>query len=65
MTGTNFEYIALAFAVDFILGPLQKDGFTGYPLCYLPLAVMLVAGASVRLVAIAGYRARPFSIRKL
>ena len=29
------EYIALAFAADFILGPLQANGLDRYPLSYL------------------------------
>jgi hypothetical protein len=47
------EYIALAFAADFILGPLQAGGFGKYPLTYLPFAVMLAGGAGLRLAAFA------------
>ena len=36
------EYIALVFAADFILGPLETRGFGKYPLSYLPFALMLV-----------------------
>lgn len=45
------EYIALAFAADFILGPLQAHGISHYPLTYLPFAFLLVAGAALRVVA--------------
>jgi hypothetical protein len=47
------EYIALVFAVDFILDPLQTDGLSGYPPTYLPFALMLVGGAGLRLAAFA------------
>ena len=43
------EYIALAFAADFIT--LQADEFSKYPLSYLPFALMLVSGAGLRVVA--------------
>jgi hypothetical protein len=43
------EYIALVFADDFILAPLQSTGFHSYPVSYLPFAVMLVGGAGLRL----------------
>jgi hypothetical protein len=43
------EYIALVFAADFILLPLQAGG--RYPLSYLPFALMLIAGTSLRLAA--------------
>ena len=49
------EYIALVFADDFILAPLQAAAFRSYPLTYLPFAVMLVAGAGLRLAAFARY----------
>jgi hypothetical protein len=45
------EYIAYVFAVDFILGPLHKHGVTGYPVSYVPFAVMLVVGAGLRIAA--------------
>jgi hypothetical protein len=45
------EYIALVFATDFILDPLHADGASGYPLSYLPFAVLLVAGTALRLAA--------------
>jgi hypothetical protein len=47
------EYIALTFAADFILGPLQRGGLGEYPLAYLPFAIMLVAGAILRVAAFA------------
>jgi hypothetical protein len=46
------EYIALVFAYDFILGPLQA-GDGKYPWSYLPFALMLVGGASLRIAAFA------------
>ena len=46
------EYIALVFARDFILGPLQDIART-YPATYLPFALMLVGGASLRFAAFA------------
>jgi hypothetical protein len=49
------EYITLVFADDFILAPLQAAAFRSYPLTYLPFAVMLVAGAGLRLAAFARY----------
>jgi hypothetical protein len=45
------EYIALAFAADFIIGPLHAGGFGKYPLTYLPFALTLVSGAGLRVVA--------------
>lgn len=45
------EYIALVFAADFILLPLQT-GDGKYPLSYLPFALMLVIGASLRIAAL-------------
>jgi hypothetical protein len=47
------EYIALVFAVDFILIPLRGGGVEKYPSSYLPFAVMLAAGAGMRLAAFA------------
>jgi hypothetical protein len=46
------EYIALVFADDFILAPLQATGFRSYPLSYLPFAVMLVGAIGLRLTTI-------------
>ena len=45
------EYIALAFAADFILLRLQGIGFSKYALTYLPFALLLVAGTALRVVA--------------
>jgi hypothetical protein len=45
------EYIALMFADDFILAPLQATGFCSYPVSYLPFAVMVIGGAGLRLAA--------------
>ena len=45
------HYIALVFAVDFIVEPLEANGLDKYPLTYLPLAVMLLGGALLRLAA--------------
>jgi hypothetical protein len=47
------EYIALVFAVDFILDPLQAAGVGKYPLSYVPFVVMLVGAALLRLTAFA------------
>lgn len=46
------EYIALVFAYDFILGPLKAPAGK-YPLSYLPFALMLVGGTSLRVAAFA------------
>jgi hypothetical protein len=43
------EYIALAFATDFILGPLHAKGLAKFPLTYLPFVLMLVGGAGLRI----------------
>ena len=45
------EYIALVFAVDFIVEPLQATGVGKYPLSYLPFLAMLAGGALLRLAA--------------
>lgn len=45
------QYIALVFAVDFIVDPLQASGVDRYPLSYLPFVLMLVGGATLRLAA--------------
>lgn len=45
------EYIAFVFAVDFILIQLQGHGTGGYPISYVPFAVMLVGGFCLRVVA--------------
>jgi hypothetical protein len=47
------EYIALVFAVDFIVDPLQATGVGKYPLSYLPFVAMLVGGALLRLASFA------------
>jgi hypothetical protein len=52
------DYIALVFAADFILAPLQDDGLGRYPLSYVPFALMLVGGAGLRLAAFAQKRLR-------
>jgi hypothetical protein len=44
------EYIALVFAADFIVMPL-RGGYEKYPLSYLPFAVLLAGGASLRFAA--------------
>lgn len=46
------QYIALVFAVDFIVEPLQANGAGKYPLTYLPFVIMLVGGALLRLAAL-------------
>jgi hypothetical protein len=45
------EYIALAFAGDFIVLPLQANGLGRYPLTYLPFAFMLIGGVGLRVAA--------------
>ena len=47
----GLEYIALVFAADFILDPLNAHGFAAYPLSYVPFALMLIGGAALRVVA--------------
>jgi hypothetical protein len=42
------EYIALVFAADFILAPLQANALGKYPLSYLPFALLLIGGAGLR-----------------
>ena len=48
LRAVTMEYIALAFAVDFILPPVQSNG--KQLLTYLPFALLLVGGAVMRLV---------------
>ena len=45
------QYIALVFAVDFLVEPLQANGPGKYPLTYLPFVIMLLSGALLRLAA--------------
>lgn len=45
------QYIALVFADDFILEPLNAAGPDKYPLSYLPFVVLLVGGAILRVAA--------------
>ncbi len=45
------HYIALVFAVDFIVEPLMASGADAYPLTYLPFAAMIVGGALLRVAA--------------
>jgi hypothetical protein len=52
LCSVSLDYIALVFAADFIQLPLRA-GFDKYPPSYLPFAVMLVAGAGLRLAAFA------------
>ena len=53
------EYIALVFAADFILGPLQATRLGKYPLLtYVPFALMLVGGLGLRLASFARHRLR-------
>jgi hypothetical protein len=46
------NYIALVFAADFIEGPLKRGGIANYPLSYMPFALMLIAGAGLRVAAL-------------
>jgi hypothetical protein len=57
----GIEYIALVFAADFILIPLQAKGVGMYPLTYLPFALLLIAGAGLRVAAYAQRLARRLS----
>jgi hypothetical protein len=43
------HYIALVFAVDFIVEPLHASGADKYPLSYLPFVILLAGGALLRL----------------
>jgi hypothetical protein len=45
------EYIALVFAADFILIPLQSKGLHNYPWSYYPFALLLLLGVSFRVAA--------------
>jgi hypothetical protein len=45
------QYIALVFAIDFIVEPLRASGPSKFPLSYLPLVIMLLGGALLRLAA--------------
>jgi hypothetical protein len=45
------EYIALVFAADFIFGQLQTIGHGKNLLSYLPFALLLIAGAGLRVAA--------------
>jgi hypothetical protein len=45
------NYIMLCFAADFVQGPLEKGGVANFPLSYMPFALMLVAGVSLRVAA--------------
>ena len=45
------EYIALVFAVDFVVIPLQTAGLAKYPLSYLPFALALFGAAGLRIAA--------------
>ena len=53
----TLEYIALVFAMDFIVIPLQEKGLGGYPLSYVPFVVMLVGGVGMRLMSFARHYA--------
>jgi len=48
----TLEYIALVFAADFILIPLQEKGPGGYPLSYVPFVLMLAGGLGLRLTSV-------------
>jgi hypothetical protein len=52
------EYIAIVFAADFILNPLHAAGLRKYPLSYLPFALILVAGAGLRIAAFLDHKSR-------
>jgi hypothetical protein len=46
------QYIALVFAVNFIVEPLKAKGPDKYPPSYLPFVIMLLGGAFLRLAAL-------------
>jgi hypothetical protein len=52
------EYIALVFTADFILAPIQAAGLSKFPPTYVPLGLMLVGGAALRIVAFADRKLR-------
>ena len=52
------ECIALTFALDFIVGPVQAVGLGKFPHGYLPFALMLICGAGLRIVV---FLSRAFS----
>ena len=45
------NYIALVFAVDFIVEPLRASGADKYPLSYLPFVILLAGAVALRLAA--------------
>jgi hypothetical protein len=45
------NYIALVFAADFILLPLEAGGFGKYPLTYVPFALLILGGVALRVTA--------------
>jgi hypothetical protein len=45
------HYIALVFAVDFVVEPLWASGADTYPVSYLPFAVLLLGGVVLRVAA--------------
>lgn len=49
----GLEYIAIVFAADFIVLPLEEHGFAKYPPTYAPFGLMVVAGMVIRLAAFA------------
>jgi hypothetical protein len=50
------HYIALVFAVDFVVEPLRASGPDKYPLSYLPFVIVLAGGVVLRLMALAPRR---------
>lgn len=53
---TALHYIALVFAVDFVVEPLRASGPDKYPLSYLPFVIVLAGGVVLRLMALAPRR---------
>jgi len=49
----GLEYIAIVFANDFIVLPLEEHGLAKYPPTYAPFGLMVVAGMVIRLIAFA------------
>lgn len=52
LSAVTMDYVALVFATDFIILPLQ-EGAVEYPLSYIPFALMLMCGLGLRIAAAA------------
>jgi hypothetical protein len=47
----GLEYIAIVFATDFIVLPLEEHSLAKYPPTYAPFGLMVMAGMAIRLIA--------------